>query len=121
MLTTERKGMGRVYRYPKIAVNMTDEDVIARVAAIFGTSVYTLPGHPTQLGRKQAWRAQINGAGAAEWMLRLRPWLGERRRAKIDEVLAEYGQVEPTAVRRRRSCSEAAALRPRVDGRFVRV
>lgn len=107
------------YRYPKIVVNMTDRDVIDRVSAMFGNSTYKMPPARNYPDRKQQWRAQISGVGAAEWMRRLYPWLGERRRAKIDEVLAEYGAIESTEVRRRRACQEAAANRRRVNGQFV--
>lgn len=112
---------GKQYRYPKVVVNMTDRDIIERVAAMFETSIYTMPIQRNYPERKQQWRAQISGARAAEWMRRLYPWLGERRRAKIDEVLAEYGEIEPTEVRRRKACIEAAARRKRpcADGRFV--
>jgi len=99
---------GKVYRYPKVVVGMTDRDIIERVAGLIGGSVYDMPRQP---GRKAAFRAQVSGVKAAEWMRRLYPWLGERRRAKIDEILKEYGEIEPTAVRRRRSCSEAALRR----------
>lgn len=107
---TDRQG-GREYRYPKVTVNMTDRDVIERVASLFGTSVYDLPIY--QKGRKPSFRAQIAGAKAAEWMRLLRPWMGQRRRDSIDAVLAEYGARELTGN------AEAAARRPRVGGRFV--
>ena len=105
------------YRYPKIVVGMTDEDVINRVAAMFGTSVYKLPRQPQ---RKQAWRSQIMGAQAAIWMKLLYPWLGERRRAKIDEILAEYDMRAPGDQLRREACSRAAGQRCRRGGRFVK-
>lgn len=98
----------RLYHYPKIVVAMTDEDVIARAAGLFGTSVYVIP--PTE-GRKQQWRAQKNGSGAAEIMVALLPHMGIRRSAKIEEILEEYGEIEPTEVRRARSCSIAQKRR----------
>ncbi|MFD4428405.1 hypothetical protein, partial [Nocardia sp. NPDC058497] len=104
---------GKVYRYPHIIVNMTDRDVIARVAGLFGGSVYDVPRYIE--GRKLAYRAQITGSGAAQWMKDLYPWLGKRRRSRIDEVLAEYRAQEPTQVRRQRACSEDAATRLRID------
>lgn len=111
---------GKQYRYPKIAVTMTDRDVIEGVAALIGGSVYSVPPSRSQPDRLPAFRAQASGANAAEWMRLLHPWLGARRRAKIDEVLAEYALAEPTAERRARSCSAAAAERTRVGGRFAR-
>jgi hypothetical protein len=119
MLTSRTGELRKAYRYPKIQVSMTDRDIIDRVSVLFGTKTYAKPPARKYPDRRPQWQAQISGVGAAEWMVRLRPWLGERRRAKIDEVLIEYGTVEPTEVRRRRACSEAAARRPRVNGRFV--
>lgn len=110
---------GKAYRYPKIVVNMTDRDVIARVAANFGNSVYVMPRPKNRPTHKQQWRAQVSGSAAAEWMRRLYPWLGSRRRARIDEVLTEYAQLVPTAVRRSEACAAAASERRRVGGRFA--
>ncbi|MGF0319389.1 hypothetical protein [Nocardia fluminea] len=109
----------KVYRYPQIVVNMTDRDVIVRVAGLFGGSVYDIPRYVE--GRKLSYRAQITGSGAAQWMMDLYPWLGERRRSRIDEVLAEYRAQEPTRIRRQRACSEAAAkrLRSNSNGQFM--
>lgn len=111
----------KVYRYPQIVVNMTDRDVIVRVAGLFGGSVYDIPRYVE--GRKLSYRAQITGSGAAQWMMDLYPWLGERRRSRIDKVLAEYRAQEPTQVRRQRACSEAASkrLRSNSNGQFTAV
>jgi hypothetical protein len=86
MMTSQRH-RGRVYRYPKIVVNMTDQDVIARAAAMFGTSIYALP---PRVGYKQQWRATANGSYAAAWMCDLYPWLGLRRRARVAAIFSEY-------------------------------
>lgn len=86
------RGGGKTYRYPKIVVGMTDRDIIERVAAIFGTSVYNLPDYTYpqyQKPRKPAYRAAVQGTKAAELMKALYPWLGARRRAKVDEVFLE--------------------------------
>lgn len=111
------------YRYPKIVVNMTDLDVIEHVAKMFETSVYTMP-LVTRNGKqnKQQWRAQISGSGAANWMRILRPWMGQRRQAKIDEILEQYASIESsTEDRRKNSCQIAAAKRKRdnTTGQFV--
>lgn len=112
---------GKLYLYPRIVVSMTDVDVIERAARIFDTSVYVVP--PSKdAGRqhyKQQWRAQVNGSRAARLMEQLLPIMGERRASKIEEILADYGEIEPTEVRRRNSCQAAAALRKRENGRFV--
>lgn len=111
------------YRYPKIVVNMTDYDVVERAAKMFGTSVYRMP-LVTRNGKqnKQQWRAQISGSGAANWMRILRPWMGQRRQAKIDEILEQYASIESsTEDRRKNSCQIAAAKRKRdnTTGQFV--
>lgn len=97
------------YRYPAIRVGMTDCDVIERAAAMFGTKVYQIPIYNPQ--RKQAWKAGVTGEAAAVWMQALRPWLGERRSAKVDEILTEYEAFPPANVRRREACRRAAAKR----------
>lgn len=73
---------------PRLVVSMTDEDVIARVAEMWGTAV--VPLKPQKAHHKPAFKASIYGRRALEWMLRLRPLLGERRRARIDEIQAAW-------------------------------
>lgn len=102
---------GKVYRYPKITVNMVDRDVIEHVARLFETNVYDIPASSIPAGRQLQYRATITGSRAAQLMATLRPWLSVRRAERIDTVLAEYGELESTEVRRRRSCSEAAKKR----------
>lgn len=112
---------GKLYLYPRIVVSMTDADVIERVARLFGTSVYVVPPSKSADRKhyKQQWRAQVNGARAAHLMEQLLPIMGGRRASKIKEILADYGEIEPTEVRRRRSCQNAAALRKRENGKFI--
>lgn len=109
-MITNRVG-GKAYRYPRVGVTMTDEDVVAKVAALFRLKCYKIApnGHPTS--KKMQYRAIITGWAAAEWMRRLYPLLGSRRQGQIAQVLAEYDAQEPTQKRRSRSCSEAAAAR----------
>lgn len=67
---------------------MTDEDVVARVAAMFGRKT----------GRWQAaearWQptyiARVTGAKAVAWMTALRPLMSRRRRAQIDRAIDSY-------------------------------
>ena len=81
-------------RYPVLALQMTDEDVVARVATMFGR----------KLGRWQSRHAReqpvflvrITGAKAVAWMTTLRPLMGERRRAQIDRAVASHAPT-PTA------------------------
>jgi hypothetical protein len=113
---------GKVYRYPRIGVGMTDKDVIDRISPIFGNKTHTIPAPGNSHGYLTAYRAIIVGRSAAEWMRTLYPLMGQRRKHQIDTTLAEYDAIEPTSVRRSRSCSEAAAKRQRnPDGTFKKV
>lgn len=79
---------GRVYLYPKIVINMTDRDIIQRVCTLWQTKLYELPMYRDD--RKPAYRAHKTGAPAVEVMKAIYPHMGERRKAKIDEILSEW-------------------------------
>jgi transposase-like protein len=106
---------------PVVQVQMTDEDVIARVACLIGRKPYA---HRTS-GRPEAWKpvfsARTTGRPAVELMTRLRPLMGERRQGQIDLALASaftkpHGKQKVAAaqvdeiVRRFRSGESAEAL-----------
>ena len=109
----------KVYFYPKISVNMSDQDIINRVSSVFNTKTYLVP-KDKRGDWKQLYRAQISGARAATLMQQLLPWMSARRASKINEILATYGEIESTEIRRQRACQEAYRFRT-VDnlGRFV--
>lgn len=81
-------------RYPVLALQMTDQDVVGRVAAMFDR----------KLGRWQSRHAReqpvflvrITGAKAVAWMTALHPLMGERRRLQIDRAVASHAPT-PTA------------------------
>jgi hypothetical protein len=122
MMIRNRPGGGITrYKYPVVTVNMTDRDVIERVANLFGCKTHKISMPKPPPVRKQAWRAIITGSGAADWMRVLLPHMGERRSARIREVLQEWDARTPTHVRRRAACQKAAAKRSRgLDGTFLR-
>lgn len=110
---------GKVYRYPKISINMTDRDIIDRVAEIFGVKTYDIP-NARKNDRKDQFRATLCGAKAASLMNLLYSIMGYRRQAKIDEILNEYRQLESTEIRRQRNCSIAQQARRRNErGQFL--
>lgn len=76
-----------VYQYPTIVVSMTDLDVIERVARLFGVSVYPQKLDKRYPNGKRAYRTQTTGHKAARLMELLLPWMGDRRAAKIKELL----------------------------------
>jgi hypothetical protein len=111
---------GKCYRYPRIGVLMSDEDVIARVGRMWGIKVFVYD--PPAPSRKRLYRVTKLGKGAVALMEQLRPLMGQRRQAQIDTVLAEWRNKLPTEVSRRQSCVKAAAGRDRdTGGKFVAV
>ncbi len=78
--------------WPKIALQMTDRDVVARAAKLFGCGVSTkAPSKSaTNAPRKTVYATVISGAAAIDWMRALRPYMGERRQARINEHVAAW-------------------------------
>jgi hypothetical protein len=72
---------------PAIALEMTDRDIVQRVANIFQVPVYELKRRP---GSKQAYKAVLTGNLAIQWMMTLYSLLGVRRKARIREVLEKW-------------------------------
>ncbi len=109
---------GKTYMYPRVVLAMTDLDVVARAAKLMGDcTVFHV--QPSQRNRKMIYRAQALGAQGVAVMRSIRPYMGERRAAKIDTLLAEYDSKEPTAARRSRACATATGSRCRAaDGTF---
>ena len=72
---------------PFIKIAMTDEDVIARLSSYLDKP-YCLPKRLTVTG-KQVYQLHIGEKQKVFWLLQLiRPYMGERRGAKIDECLS---------------------------------
>jgi hypothetical protein len=75
--------------YVKISIHMTDLDIVERVAYRWRVPVYSRPGQAAH--HKSTYRTQLGGRRAIAEMRRLRPLMGERRRAQIDRALALAG------------------------------
>lgn len=71
---------------------MTDKDVVERAAALLKCSVKATPGR--KAGHKPIYRAQIAGPHAIGWMQILYTLMGERRQAKIREILGLWKSIE---------------------------
>lgn len=111
---------GKVYLYPKITVNMTDRDIIERVATLFGTGVYDLPLETNFPNRKYQFRAQVTGTPAAQFMELLLPIMGNRRSEKITEILTQYrDRPDPNELRREASRVVASTRKRSDKGQFV--
>jgi hypothetical protein len=72
---------------PVIQLQMTDVDVIKRVARSLGVEAKPQPARAGRFGDKVIWRLDIYGDKATEIMRLILPYMGERRTTKIQEVL----------------------------------
>ncbi len=73
---------------PSLYIDMTDEDVLRRVVAIFGGNV---TGPTYRAGCKPVYHWRLDEVKPVQAILRrMWPYLGERRRARAAEMIAKY-------------------------------
>ena|SRR5574343_59221 len=72
---------------PRIRITSTDLDVMIRAAKTLGSNRVVRVGRVTG-GSKIAYYTSLNGPKAIEWMVRLYPMMGQRRKAKILECIS---------------------------------
>lgn len=82
----------------QVSLQMTDEDVVARAANLFGVAYSR--GTPKKKAWKYTYRTLLRGYPAAALMKQLRPMMGQRRQGQIDRALASY---DPRLAERRRN------------------
>jgi len=107
---------------PRIAIHMTDLDVIERVAALFGIS-YIAKSNRTKPGKewKPSFKVILRGRRAADLMQRLRPYLGIRRQQQIDRALANFNPMAPGDNTRKLTAESVLQVRKRLtSGESVR-
>jgi len=76
---------------PIVGLQSTDEDVIAKVAQIFGLKYGSWHSDLYKdKGWKRVFRVYLRGARAVEFMLLIKPLMGSRRQQQIDCALASY-------------------------------
>jgi LAGLIDADG DNA endonuclease family protein len=86
-----RRGSDRPGLRPVISVKMADRDLIERAAALVGTKYIQVRPPDTPRGTKTQYAISVFGQRAIDIMEAIYPWLGERRRARIEEILAATG------------------------------
>ena len=73
---------------PTVTVGMTDRDVVERVAVLFKRNVN---GPYRYIAKnKPVYYTHIHGAAAVAWMGVLQPLLGQRRQARIVEIIQRW-------------------------------
>lgn len=79
---------------PSINLQMTDEDIVARVATLFQVSYYK-----NQRKNKPTWNpiyiCRVKGIRAHDIMVKLKPLMGTRRKSQIDAALLNYIKRSP--------------------------
>lgn len=85
---------GPTYRdVPLIVVKMYDLDVVGRALSVLNPGGCRLPTVYRRVDRTQPFHvAKISGNRAAGWMMTLYPLMGERRQARIREVLKSWSK-----------------------------
>lgn len=73
---------------PTAVLAMTDEDIVARAAVMFGVNYSKV--NPRKAHWKPVYRVVITGSRAVEWMTTLKPFMGRRRQDQIMKALATY-------------------------------
>ena len=76
---------------PIISLHMTDEDIVARVAAMFELKYMHCKRQKAH--HKASFSVQVRGAKAVDAMRRLRPMMGPRRQSQIDRALDGYNPI----------------------------
>lgn len=89
----EGEGCFTIYRNyrtkcPVVMAGSTDFDVITRVSKLFGVGVQHMRQSGT--GKKPMYYSRITSAKAKALMLKILPLMGERRSARIKEVIELY-------------------------------
>lgn len=76
---------------PRVAVSMTDEDIVARVAAMWQVEYRVAGDRRAKVnGWRVAYAARLTGRKAAELMVLIRPLMSVRRQGQIDTALASW-------------------------------
>lgn len=75
---------------PRIALAMTDEDVVGKVAVLFGQSYAHCRKDSRNPNWKPYYRVQVRGKKAVELMTSLYPLMSSRRQRQIDSALSNY-------------------------------
>lgn len=72
----------------KVVVEMTDEDVIARLAGFWNRSYHSPASRNPKW--KRTYVTLVTGRAAVAWMRAIRPHMGMRRQDQIDRALSKY-------------------------------
>lgn len=86
---SSRTGNHATSRTPTIDIQMTDKDVIEHAASILGANPRK-PYRHKQGNHKLVYSVVVCGTRAISWMMTLYTLMGERRQAKIKEIIEAW-------------------------------
>lgn len=72
---------------PRIALQMTDKDVVQKVADFFGLNYIQEITYPNKPKWNTSYNLTVGGSKAVIVMKKLRPLMGKRRKSQIDAAL----------------------------------
>ena len=78
---------------PRIELAMSDRDVVEWAAEVMGAA--GVRERKEREGRKKMYATTLGGQRGLDLMLRLHPYLGQRRRARVEELLERKPLVAP--------------------------
>lgn len=85
-----------------IAIRMTDRDIIEKVARIFDARIQFKRAQTKTW--KEVWCAEIYGRKAIDLMVLLYPYMGTRRKARINEIIAYWNEYRKDTVNASDEC-----------------
>lgn len=89
------KGPPSAPNRPRIALQMTDEDVVRRAAYLMVIGYVCESQNKRRPDWKPTFRVMLRGRTAVALMKQLRPLMGARRQQQIDVAIASYTDLRP--------------------------
>jgi hypothetical protein len=75
----------------RISLHMTDEDIVAKVASLWGQSYHRVQqARAERMGWKSSYQVLVRGRPALELMKLMLPYMGQRRQGQIERALPSY-------------------------------
>ena len=90
--TAISQGTGMRPKHPVILLTMSDKDVVQKAARLLDGRKVSKMYTPTMKSRgaKPCWRAQVTCTRAVDWMKKLYPFMGKRRKTRIRQLVAMW-------------------------------
>ena len=86
-------GWARTSRFagrPILVVDMTDKDILKKLAHYWNTKVVTLSMKASPSYYKQKYRVRLSGTRAASWIMTLYSLFGSRRQQRVLQILNQW-------------------------------